>query len=307
MSVPALALSPAQNTVAGRVILKESGVGIPNLLVVLFSPQPVILLSGAPPTANVSGDRLGSVITGQDGSFALSYDDADFRIVNPEEQRPDLHLSVFAPEEPGSVPEELVLFSSILPRQLGARTEQYIVRLTTEQLDKAGIPVPSAVLEDFEPSDNIVGRLHQLAARQNEIIDGAFGAAKTLVDTHRTRIATFHQTFKPALLTALSRLPASPLNPSRFVGPGESVFSKAETTAVQAIQETVNSDDPAQRFPARGFISLTDDEVGQLKALADADGNVPGDAVTEISRANGTSEQTTYVQAFDRLPLCRAT
>jgi hypothetical protein len=69
---------------------------------------------------------------------------------------------------------------------------------------------------------------------------------------------------------------------------------------------TVNSDDPAQRFPARGFISLTDDEVAQFKALADADGNVPGDAVKEISRANGTSEQTTYVQAFDRLPLCRA-
>jgi len=137
MSVAAPALSPAQNTVAGRVILKESGVGIPDLLVVLFSPQPVILLSGAPPTADVSGDRLGSVIT---------------------------------------------------------------------------------------------GRLHQIAARQNEIIDGAFGAAKTLVDTHPTRIATFHQTFKPALLTALSRLPASPLNPGRFVGPGESVFSKAETT-----------------------------------------------------------------------------
>jgi hypothetical protein len=212
------------------VILKESGVGIPNLLVVLFSPQPVILLSGAPPTADVSGDRLGSVITGQDGSFALSYDDADFRIVNPQEQRPDLHLSVFAPEEPDSVPSELVVFSSILPRQLGARREQYIVCLTTAQLEKAGIPVPSAVLEDFEPSGNIVARLHQLAARQNEIIDGGFGAAKTLVDTHRTRIATFHQTFKPALLTALSRLPTSPLNPGRFVAPGESVFSKAEAT-----------------------------------------------------------------------------
>lgn len=160
----------------------------------------------------------------------MSYDDADFRIVNPQEQRPDLHLSVFAPEEPDSVPSELVVFSSILPRQLGARTEQYIVCLTTAQLEKAGIPVPSAVLEDFEPSGNIVARLHQLGARQNEIIDGAFGAAKTLVDTHRTRIATFHQTFKPALLTALSRLPTSPLNPGRLVAPGESVFSKAEAT-----------------------------------------------------------------------------
>lgn len=306
MSVAAPASSPAQNTVAGRVILKESGVGIPNLLVVLFSPQPIILLSGAPPNPNVSGDRLGSVITGQDGSFELVYDDADFRVVNPNEQRPDLHLTIFAPEETGSAPEQLVLFSSVLPRELGARTEQYIVRLSTDQLNKAQIPVPSAVLADFEPSANVVGRLHQLAARQNEIIDGAFGAAKTLVDTHRARIAGFHQTFKPGLLTALSRVPASPLNPSRFVGPGESVFSKAEATTVQAIQDTVNSDDPAQRFPALGFITLTDAEVAQLRTHADANGNVPSDAVTQISQANGASQQTTYVQALDRLPLCRA-
>jgi hypothetical protein len=153
------------------------------------------------------------VITGQDGSFALSYDDADFRIINPQEQRPDLHLSVFAPEEPGSVPAELVLFSSILPRQLGARTEQYIVRLTTKQLEKAGIPVPSAVLEDLEPSDNVVGRLHQLATRQNEIIDGAFGAAKTLVDTHRTRIATFHQTFQTRSADRSVQTPGIPPEP----------------------------------------------------------------------------------------------
>ena len=44
MSVSSAALSPAQNTVAGRVILKESGIGIPNLLVVLFGPTPIILL-----------------------------------------------------------------------------------------------------------------------------------------------------------------------------------------------------------------------------------------------------------------------
>src|SRR3954449_12980790 len=49
----------AQNTVAGRVIPNESSVGVPNLLVVMFSPQPVILVSSAPRTA-VSGDRVWS-------------------------------------------------------------------------------------------------------------------------------------------------------------------------------------------------------------------------------------------------------
>src|SRR5437868_2747263 len=215
-AAPAQALELSQDAITGRIILKESGIGIPNLLVVVFSPPPVILLEGTP-SPDVSGDRLGSVITGPDGSFSLSYDDSDFRIVNPQEQRPDLHLTVFAPEEQGAVPDGLVLFSSILQRQNGARTEQYIIRLTTDQLEKAGIPAPSEVLEDLEPSQNVVGRLHQLAARQNSILDGAFSAARTVVDTHRTRMAGFHQNFKPSLLTALSRLSSSPLDPGRFV------------------------------------------------------------------------------------------
>ena len=64
---PAPALELSQNAITGRIILKESGIGIPNLLVVVFSPPPVILLEGTP-SPDVSGDRLGSVITGPDGS-----------------------------------------------------------------------------------------------------------------------------------------------------------------------------------------------------------------------------------------------
>src|SRR4051794_28651398 len=65
LPAPETTLSQFQPHPRRHLILKESGVGIPNLLVVLFSPQPVILLSGAPPTPDVLGDRLGSVITGQ--------------------------------------------------------------------------------------------------------------------------------------------------------------------------------------------------------------------------------------------------
>jgi hypothetical protein len=42
-----------------------------------------------------------SNVTWADGSFWLIYDDNDFKIINPQEKRPDLHLSVLAPEEPG--------------------------------------------------------------------------------------------------------------------------------------------------------------------------------------------------------------
>lgn len=34
-------------------------------------------------------------------SFGLTYGDNDFKVINPQEKRPDLHLRVLAPEEPG--------------------------------------------------------------------------------------------------------------------------------------------------------------------------------------------------------------
>jgi hypothetical protein len=308
MSMPEIVASQAtQNSVSGRVLLKESGVGIPNLLVVVFDAAPIKLAGSGNGSADVVGDRLGSVITGPDGSFGpVIYDDIDFRILNADEKRPELHLKVFAPEEPGASPDGLVLFTSVLRRDNGARTEQFIVRLSTTVLEKAGIPPPSEVLDDLESPQNVVGRLNQLVGRQNAIIDGAFAAAKKVVDTHRGRINGFHLTFKPGLLDALSMLPASPLDPDRFVAAGESVFTKAGVAIAKTVEDTVNSDDPVKRAPASGFISLTDDQASKLKPQADADGSVPGDAVSALTQSNGSPARTTFVQALDRLPLCRA-
>ena len=83
------------NVVSGKVTLKETGIGIPDLLVViydldpgtkpdefirgLFNPVPegsavpaeanVIISGGKAPTNSLGflGDRIGSVLTGQDG------------------------------------------------------------------------------------------------------------------------------------------------------------------------------------------------------------------------------------------------
>src|SRR5262249_38073336 len=97
------------NTISGRVILKESGAGIPDLLVVLYDKDPGTksedALREAPPpivghTANDNGDRIGSVLTGSDGRFKLIFEDAEFQIRNAQERRPDLLIKVLAPEEP---------------------------------------------------------------------------------------------------------------------------------------------------------------------------------------------------------------
>ena len=288
------------NTIGGRVVLKESGVGIPNLLVVLYSARTAVVASAV---ATPPPDRLGSVLTGSDGSFTLGYDDNSFQTVNPALKRPDLHLSVLAPDEPGVTADAQVLYSATSPRQNAGQTEQYLVRLTTAQLQKAGIPIPSEVTEDFEPAANVVTRLNGMVGRQTAMTDGHIAAAKQLVDSHRTRFAGFQQKFKPAFAAAISKLPTSPLDPDRIVAAGESVFSKSTAAITKGLQGVVNSDDRSKRAPARGFISLTDDQATKLRAQAAADGTVTSDALTAVAASNG--RPTTYVQALDRLPLCQ--
>ncbi len=293
------------NTISGRVILKESGVGIPSLLAVLFSTGNTVTPSpaGTPPSSvPPPQNRLGSVMTGADGSFTLTYEDSSFQTNNSIAGRPDLHLTLLAPEEPGVLPDALVLYSSSVPRQHAGSTEQYIIRITTAQLQKAQIPVPSEVAADFEPSTNLSGRLKAMAARQNDFVIGAVDAAKDVVAAHRTRVSTFHQNFKASLQTALSNVAAAPLAPERFVAPGESVFTKSSAAIASTIKGTIN--DPARRAPVRGFISLTADQVTQLRTQAGPDGTVPAAAIASLAGANQAAP-TTYVQALGRLPLCR--
>jgi hypothetical protein len=291
------------NTVSGRVVVKESGVGVPDLLVVLFSLAPDVPTK--PAQNGAATDFRVSVVTNGDGAFEVTYDDADLGLVTPPETRPNLQINVLAPEEPGVAPESQLLYSSAVPREHAGRTENYIVWLTAAQLQKAGISGPSEISADLEPAPNVVGRLTALATRQSRIVDGAVAAAKQLVDAHRVRAAGFDRSFRPALLSAVSKLPASPLNPERFVGPDDSVQGKAVAVTQAAIAGTINSDDQAVRAPARGFVSLTAAQLLDLKAQADAGGVVPSAALATIAAANGGTGRTTYVQAVDRLPLCR--
>jgi hypothetical protein len=298
------------NTVSGRVLLKESGVGVPDLLVVVYSaaaPAP----AGAPAPAaaaaqDMHGDRLGSILTASDGSFTLTYDDVSFQIADPKSRRPSVHLSVLAPEEPGVTSDALLLYSSVLVRENAGVMEQYVIRLTTAQLQKSGIPLPSETPEDFEPSANVVGRLKALASRQTDLVDGAIGAANAVVEAHRTRVASFNKSFKASLQNALSKVSASPLDPERIVGPTESVFAKSSAATVKTLQETVNSDDPSRRAPARGYISLTADQAANLKTQVAADGTVAAATVT-AAVGPGAPTATTFVHAIARLPLCQPT
>jgi hypothetical protein len=304
-------------TISGRVVLKESGIGIPDLLITIFDLDPgtkaeesIPGVTAVNPGAAASnggpnatqGDRLGTVLTAADGSFSLGYEPADYGVRNPGELRPDLQLSVLATEEPGRDDASRVLYVSSSARQNAGRTEQYLIALPTDLLIKAGVRPPSSVANDDEPADNVATRLSDASVRRATIVDGAITAAQTRMDAHRKRFAGFDATLKPRLLAEISTLPVSPLGADRIVRAGESPADKGSALISANVREKVNSHDPKIRAPRRGFLTLTDSEVAALKGQVTASGAVPGSALAAIAAANSASGTTTFVQALDRLP-----
>ncbi|HKC17434.1 MAG TPA: hypothetical protein VKC11_12085 [Steroidobacteraceae bacterium] len=130
--------------IAGLIQVKESGLGVRNLVVAVFDSDLAIeeiraqgsvaqLLRGA-------GRRLGSVLTDENGAFSLSTEDLEFA---GNEPRPNLVLMVLAPEDvqdlrrPFPLPtEERILYVSSVPRLDAGAEESYVIRLIQMQVDR---------------------------------------------------------------------------------------------------------------------------------------------------------------------------
>src|SRR5439155_8185309 len=113
------------NTIVGRVFVDETGAGISDFVVAVADvdtaggTQPITRgpTTASVPPPSVTGTvhpprRLGSALTGRDGSFTLVYQDGDVG-----EARPDLVLAVFPPERPRSDPKMPIaaLYASVIP------------------------------------------------------------------------------------------------------------------------------------------------------------------------------------------------
>ena len=183
------------NRVSGKVMVKETGVGIANLLVVVSDADPGAAATTSP-SSGENGDRIGSVLTDEKGEFQLVFDVALFAAGDPE-KRPDLVLGVFAPEDsqgldhPASQPppQRLLLLSNV-PRQDAGEIEAYVLRIPRAQLEHFAIPYgngPSAagtladsVLEAWNARDAVRERLKPRLLKEAEKKSKARAQAKTI-------------------------------------------------------------------------------------------------------------------------------
>lgn len=178
--------------IIGRILVKETNAGIPNLVVAAFDSE----LDGSvkegasretfridSTLVNRLGTRLGSVLTDERGNFVFGGKETDEISC---ECRPDLVIVIFAPEDSIAPerpfplpPEQRILHISRLPRTDVGPSEAYVIRLLQAQIDKFRIPVGreldaersagsdlSRILTSLEHTWNLKDKLLEATARR---------------------------------------------------------------------------------------------------------------------------------------------
>ncbi|MDV5165289.1 MAG: hypothetical protein R2568_00900 [Candidatus Scalindua sp.] len=309
------------NKILGRIILKETGIGIPNLLVAVYDldpdtkPEEIFGGSGltgiALPSQGIPGDRLGSVLTDVNGAFEFTFEDKEFQIRNKGEKRPDLFVFVLAPEEPGKGLISRILYFSTVVRQNAGRIESYLIRLAEEQLKKAGLPVPEDIPEEFE---TIIERMNADDQRENKIADAHRSIAEKEIEKKREMNEEIEKKREmneeidkklEKFYASLSTITDEQKKKLSFVSPGDSVEEMNVEVVKAGIRNIVNT--PDKRAPVRGHIRLTEEQITELRGFEDSNGKVSGDKVNEkILKNRGGREFPTVLRRQDPLKvLCQ--
>lgn len=123
--------------IKGIVREKESGIGVPNLLVRAFDKDLIFT------------DLLGNSITDSNGAFSIGYEGKDFKELF--EKRPDIYFDIFGSatiEDPGRPGDKPIYTTKRYIRFNAGRREYFVIEIPRDQLgdDAPGtdiIPTPA--------------------------------------------------------------------------------------------------------------------------------------------------------------------
>jgi len=278
MAVNTPPVSKAPNIISGKVVVKESGIPIPDLLVVVYDIDPgtrseeSFTVPGTsidtvhPAAMTGPGDRIGSVLTNHNGMWSLAYDDGEFRVLNPAEKRPDLLLMVLAPEDADADKPPIILYSSKILRIDSGRNEESIIRITGKQLIDAKIPIPADEKED-NTVERKINKFREKKTAQKALKEGIKEINTEFDMADAPELTGLKKIFRSAIL------PNAAVTNSfyNFVKENDSihdvqqqVFHKGSDT----IDRVINNIDPANPVPGKGIrinLILTDEEKLELE------------------------------------------
>ncbi len=281
------------NKITGKITLTSSNIGIPNLLVVVYDvdlgtlseesiiklfvegkeliSQPLkILNDNKKPIDGFDGlgDRIGSVLTDNNGQFSIEYEDEEFRIRNKGERRPDLLVLVYAPEINGKLVNDNLLFISPEIRQNAGKKESYFIQLLEGQLIKAGVTIPQnqpTPLNAKSKFDAYKAKVEDEIALTDNI--AKFEREKTIVK--QTEIAAMRDNIKEQLL--IKEVQSSDY--STFVAEGKKVIDVWKGHITKELYNINNKINSQTGLPVTFFLNAK--EKGVLYVDVTKDENLP--------------------------------
>ena len=234
-------------TFSGVVIHKESGMGIPNLLVELLDmdpPNDPEFSAVNRPNGDLSGrildavapaddiwDRLGSAVTNANGAFTINFNVADMNLHGETEKKPDIMLRVLAPDEPHFTETDRILHFSEYVRRNAAGTETDIVRLSTSLLTEHGIPVPT--VGTAQATTAKVADYVNLREREKQFNKGVAEYHKTQANAEIEERKTFRKDLIKLLAADTKVISASGV----LAEEGDNIFDKTTTTLTKGIEK----------------------------------------------------------------------
>lgn len=290
------------NTVSGKVVGKESGRGIANLLVEIFDVDPKAdvgrfrssLTTGNPPK------RLGAVATDGSGAFSLAFGSSSPELGS--RAGINLILTVSAPEDPGEEPK--ALYVSRAMRRNAGQLETYLVQIAERDLEAAGVRLWGQVNVELPPVDLAAKRLLESAQRDVQLASATRDAGKVKIESAREVLNAFRADFLPALEASLSRVTPEQAASETFVPRNASVLAKHREVIDKDLASVVN--EGGSRKPVRSRIALTDDEVHSLESQLDDQRTISQDELKRIlNRPPDETTETSYLSNNPIARLCR--
>ena len=293
------------NEISGIVLHKETRKPLKDLLIVAFdldpdkfnpdqdairvNPDPQSPLNDPatfkvtqqePRPNGVPGDRLGSVLTDENGQFTINYEDDAFRIRRKKvgtrddvpELRPDLFLVVLVAEESGQSEFDNVLFRANWARINAGRVESYLIEISSDDLKEKGLHIPTAS-SDSKSIDARVAALKKEKENTRKFrlkmtdVNTAFDQ-EDLVEKEEVR-----GLLKNALIRDIGDLGANN-KLVRFVQDGETIETAQQEvykTGADQFREVIKSQNPQEPEPGEGVkisLFLTDSEKEDLNLEA---------------------------------------
>jgi hypothetical protein len=220
------------NIVKGRVEIKGTRAGVSGLIVRVYD------VGG--PGGPTGGQRrpLGSTLT-DGGFFLVRFEDELLLQGRPDASRPDLLVSVIAPETPNNGTPDQPLFESEVRRR-AAREESFLIHVNLGELKKRSVLLPQ-VLGALAGDPRAAGAAAELEReRQTKVREQITAVRRKAVLEARRFEEEADNALRDRILQHLTGLTPDVPEWRRFVPPGEDAQKAARANQKEAIGTVVN-------------------------------------------------------------------